>query len=518
MNYLQIYSWVFLAGYVGLMMFCGAVGLRRVRGGDDFATARGGYGPIFLSLAMTATAASGATFLGIPGLSYEYGVSALWYAFVYPMAVYTGVLICLSSINRLGDEFGSRSIPEYLGDRYQSDFLRIALSLFSLMLLFYLAGQLIAGTVMFEQMLGLSAGKAMVITAGVLTAYIVLGGAHADILTDGVQGALMISLSLGVALLFLTGYGIDGGLPAVWSRLNELDPQTTACFHPDNPLVASWWDVFCVFVAHVPLGLLPHLGNKLWALKDRQSRMKFVGLSFVFGMILPSISLGGIMARAHLGDQLFDAGQNPSQAIPALFIYLFPTWVAALLGTGVLAAIMSTADGLVISCSQVFANDLYRRTWAPRFEAYLTEEQVDHRALVISRWATVAVLGGSLLLAWNLLDVNVALVVWIGLGGMMAALAGSLILGVIWPGVTRHGAICGAFVGAATFILLKLEVIPPAGGVLTWLNDQGANSFACATLGIATSVLSTFLVSLMTEPLDAALLDRIAESKKADDA
>ena len=118
---LIFWGWTFLAFYIGLMVLFGFIGLRRVKGSDDFATARGGYGPLFLAFAMTATTASGATFLDLPALAYTAGMPVLWYAFVYPLGVYCGVLICLHAIRRAGESFGSRSIPEYLGDRYDSD-------------------------------------------------------------------------------------------------------------------------------------------------------------------------------------------------------------------------------------------------------------------------------------------------------------------------------------------------------------------------------------------------------------
>ena len=192
---LIFWGWTFLTLYIGLMVFFGFVGMRRVEGSDDFATARGGYGPLFLAFGMTATAASGATFLGLPALAYKSGMSVLWYAFVYPLGVYSGVLVCLHAIRRAGASFGSRSMPEYLGDRYNSDTLRILAALFSMLLLFYLAGQLLAGAVMFSSMLGLDTFSALCVTALVLMFYVVMGGAHADILTDGVQGALMLALA-----------------------------------------------------------------------------------------------------------------------------------------------------------------------------------------------------------------------------------------------------------------------------------------------------------------------------------
>ncbi len=137
---LYSWSWLFLAGYVALMAGFGYLGNRRVSGADDFATARRGYGPLVLALAFASTAASGATFLGLPGLTYNYGMSTLWIAFLYPVGIYVGVLICQRTIGRYGNLAGARSIPEYLGERYQSEALRISAAVFSLILLFYLAG------------------------------------------------------------------------------------------------------------------------------------------------------------------------------------------------------------------------------------------------------------------------------------------------------------------------------------------------------------------------------------------
>ena len=200
--HLYTWSWIFLIFYVGAMLVFGIVASRRVKDADDFATARSSYGPLLLSLAFASTAASGATFLGVPGLTYTYGMSILWIAFLYPIGIYIGVLICQRSIGRYGNESGARSIPEYLGERYQSEALRISAAIMSLLLLFYLGGQLVAGLVMFEMMLGLPQTWALAITTVVLLGYVTMGGAHADILTDGAQGFLMVLLALAIAVFF----------------------------------------------------------------------------------------------------------------------------------------------------------------------------------------------------------------------------------------------------------------------------------------------------------------------------
>ena len=485
---LQTWSWTFFVLYSIGMLALGVWGSRRVKRADDFAVARQSYGPVALALAFAATGASGATFLGLPGLAYSNGLSIMLYAICYPIGMYIGVYICLRVVSESGNEFGSRSIPEYLGDRYNSDRIRIIAALMSLILFFYLAGQLVAGLVMFETMLGLAKGPALLITTGVLLLYVTLGGAHADILTDAFQGTVMLVIAVGVSFLFFTGYGVDGGLGGVLQRLGEIDPDTVQWLHPTARIVSSPWALIAIIIAHIPLGMLPHIGNKLWALKSATDRRRFMILAFTFGMILPTVTLGGLLARVHLGDTLLAGGAN--QAIPALFIAILPTAVAALLCIAVLCAVMSTADGLVISSAQVFANDLYRRTLARRWSPQLSEEALDRRVLIVSRWATVGVLAASAAVAWALLDVNIALLVWMGIGGMTSSLAGPLILGTLWSGVTERGALSGMLTGFITFGVLHSQVLP-----VPWLESVGPNPFACATLGSIAGVGVTVIVS-----------------------
>ena len=72
---LVAWSWLFLVIYIGAMLSFGWIASKRVKNAADFATARNSYGPIFLALAFAASTASGATFLGSPGLGYLYGTT-----------------------------------------------------------------------------------------------------------------------------------------------------------------------------------------------------------------------------------------------------------------------------------------------------------------------------------------------------------------------------------------------------------------------------------------------------------
>ena len=506
---LVTWSWLFLVIYIGAMLAIGVIGQRRVKHADDFATARGSYGPVFLAFAFAATTASGATFLGGPGLAYSFGFATVWGNFLYPIGVYFGVLISMRLIATSGNRFGNRSIPEYLGDRFQSDGIRVIVSIFSLVLFFYLAGQLVSGLVMFEVMLGMPPIWALIVTSSVLLVYVVLGGAHADILTDGAQGVMMLILAAVVITLFVFGVGVDGGLSGLIDNLKNQDEHLVKPLNVTTPLYHSWWSIACIVVAHLPLGLLPHLGNKLWALKGADQQKSFIKLAFAFGLTLGMLGLAGLLARGVLDDMLLQTGANPNQSLPMLFIELFPTWLAALIGVGILAAIMSTADGLVVSSSQIIANDLYRRTLAPYLAPNATPEQQDRIELNIGRVATVVTLVICTVMAWFLIERNIALIVWIGIGGMMAAFAGPLVLGALWRGVTRSGAYAGLIAGFSTFVVLHMQVIDPAWFegtgplhvVMSWLYGEGPNPTSCAAVGEGVGVLTTFFVSKATAAL-----------------
>ena len=516
---LYAWSWTFLVVYIAAMAGFGYLGSRRVAGADDFATARGSYGPLLLALAFASTAASGATFLGLPGLTYSYGMSTLWIAFCYPVGVYIGVLLCQRAIGRFGNSAGARSMPEYLGERFRSEALRLSAAIFSLILLFYLASQLVSGLVMFEMMLGLSKPWALGITTAVLLGYVTLGGAHADILTDGAQGLLMVALALAIAVIFFLGVGA-GGFTSLMDSLEARDPALLRPFNGADATTASIWSAITVTVAHIPLGLLPHIGNKLWALKDERSRNRFLIMAFTFGFILPAITLGGMTARAVLGDDLFAVAGGANNALPALFIAIFPTWLAALLGIGVLSAVMSTADGLVISTSQVFANDIYRRSIAPRVHPDLDPGKLDANVLRISRWMTVVTIVGAAILGWLTMDMNVVLLMWIGVGGFVAALMGPLVLGSLWLGVTRSGALAGFWAGAATFVVIRGEIVSglwlvgtPLEDIGRWFSFYATNPYSAATFGAIVSLIVTATVSRYSKPLPQAHLSRVVAAE-----
>ena len=177
---------------------------------------------------------------------------------------------------------------------------------------------------MFEIMLGVPKMAALIITSVVLLIYVVLGGAHADILTDGVQGFIMVGVGVLVAVLFCLGYGIEGGFDGMISALGSQDENLVGWLNVTDVLYHSWWAVFAVFLARAAGHAASYWQQALGSEKPTQ-RMQFIRLAFVFADSRDA-RFCGIMARVILG------GIDSNQALALLFIDLFPSWFAALLG------------------------------------------------------------------------------------------------------------------------------------------------------------------------------------------
>ena len=88
-------------------------------------------------------------------------------------------------------------------------------------------------------------------------------------------------------------------------------------------------------------------------------------MKLAFGITLGKLGLAGLVARGVLGGASLEEGANPNQALPMLFIELFLTWLAALIGVGILAATMSTAGGLVVSFAGHRRGHLTGGRWRP---------------------------------------------------------------------------------------------------------------------------------------------------------
>ena len=500
-TYIGLWGWAWVAVFLTLFIGIGVWGMRKTSNDEDFAVARGAYGPVTLAFAFAATIASGATFMSLPGMAYSKGFASLWYPATYPIAIYVGMILAIKLIKRAGDKFRSNSLPEFMGQRYNSNFLRIGFALVSMLLVYYIAAQIVAAATIFEVLLGLNYQHGILASVAVIALYITMGGSHADIMTDGIQGVMMVLIGLIIGVIFFLGVGFEGTGPSLINdALVKQDPSLgwDNYFREGDVLFGSFWLISLIFIAHIPFAMNPHIGKLAFALNDPKQIRTFLLIAIPVGSILGFTVLGGLHARALFGPEFGDV-IRPDQAIPVLFTQLFPPFLAGLLGVGVLSAIMSTSDGLFISIAVIFSNDLYKKTFAPVIHKNKSKEQVEQIALNISRVAIVLVGVVACWLAWNPPQF-LAVLLWMGVGGILAGATGPLLIGSLWKGATKTGAIASFLVGVISFGLgivycFVLKEVP------------FKNPFAVAGTCIIIAAVTMIVVSLFTKKLPQEHVD-----------
>lgn len=504
------YGWAFLAAYVVLILGLGYWGWRQTDTQDDYATARGGFGFLVLALAYATTVASGSTFMGIPGMAYDMGFKAGYYALIYPIGIYLGMMVVARITKKVGDRFNSQSVPDFLGDRYQSPLLRLLAAMIALFLLFYIMAQIVSAGWMFDAILGVPYEVGIWVAGGLLLLYLVAGGSHADIITDAVQGAIMLVITGLIVVMFVTGYGLDGGMGAVNAGLDANQSWDTHTNY-ENPIFANWWVIFLLFVGHIGFTAQPHLGNKFFAIKGTQYIKKFMIIAAVVGMAMPLMFLGGVLGAAQ-GIDIAD----PDAIIPVLFIETMPAIVAAFLGVAILSAIISTADGIIISVAQIFANDLYRKTYVPWKGGDPDSPEVGQRALWISRVATVVVTIVAVA-AVTVPPQYLSVFMWIGIGGIISAYSGPYFIGSIEESTSAKAALVGFVAGFSVYAVIHLG--PQAGlydSLLGFsLYPYSENPYASTGIGFIVSCLGTFGANRFTEPLPAAQVQEVFGRREA---
>lgn len=489
-----IYSWVFMSIFLIAMIYMGWLGMKKTANSDDFATARSSYNPWVLSLAITATMASGSTFMGMPGLAFNIGTPSLWYPLLYPVASVFGMLLVARYIKKFGDTFGTRTIPEFMGERYNSDFLRLLLAVVSIFLIFYVVGQFVAAATMFQTIMGLDYNLALFLTGAVLAVYVFMGGSHSDIMTDAVQGALMLVIALVVLVVFVNGAGIEGGFSGMINLIQQRRPEGSfdTLVTPGHAVYGNGWLIAAIVVAHIPFGILPHIGNKFMAVKTHKDLKTLLMLCTIIAPLMGVMGLGGMLGIAVLDP----ATQiHPDQVIPTLFGQLFPPMIAAFFAVAVLSAILSTSDGLVVSLTQIFANDIYRKTIVPRMN--ISSEQAERTEMRISRYGTFVVLAVAVLMSWNP-PASLAMFLWIGIGGIVSAVAGPLCVGTVWKRATKTAAITSALVGSVVYWMVYLPI-----------GFNFSNPFGAAAIAILIGMATMVVVSLTTRQPSHSELARI---------
>ena len=293
---------------------------------------------------------------------------------------------------------------------------------------------------LFESTFGIPYHEAMIYGALATIAYTFLGGFLAVSWTDTVQATLMIfALILTPIIVIFSIGGIDTSIEIIKAK----DPAYLDMFKGLD---------FIAIVSLLAWGLgyfgQPHILARFMAADSNQTIRKARRI----GMTWMILCLGGTVAVGFFGIAYFEV--NPTVAGPVmaknerifmeLASLLFNPWIAGILLSAILAAVMSTLSCQLLVCASALTEDLYK--------PFIRKNASQKELVWVGRGMVLLVAVIAIYLARDPENKVLDLVsnAWAGFG---AAFGPVILISVTWKRMTRNGAFAGMLIGALTVLV-----------------------------------------------------------------
>lgn len=395
------------------------------------------------AFAMYAVIGSASTIMGSAGIAYKAGAAttaaiALGFAMQFPIIAFTtcGPLL-EKNICTLGDFF-----QEKVGGKH----VKWAYSIISLVFMaMYVVPNLKAGTIISNYLTGgVIDFKVMTIIMGViLLVYSCVGGMWAVTITDIIQGVIMMAgvVLLGVVILF--NLGEFGGFKGLIDATIAAKPGITQMgYAPLSAIgLALIWALYGLVS---PSGVM-----RVLTMNNGKSAKR----SMLLGSILASVTVIIATFIAMVATTIDPALENADMAFIIVMEKYFPTVINGFLVASLFAAIMSSVDSFLLSCSATIARDIYKGLINPKAD----EKQVI-RLGMISLWVV-----GAIVIAVSLFNLPlISILAGWAAGGCISAFAAPLVIGLYWKGISRNGVFWSMISGIVVYIGLNRSGVFPA--------------------------------------------------------
>ena len=368
---MTIQAWTFVIVGLSFALYIGIAIRTRAKSTGDFYVAGKGVHPVANGMATAADWMSAASFISMAGIISFAGYDGS----VYLMGWTGGYVLLALLLAPYLRKFGKFTVPDFVGDRYYSQFARLVAVLCAIFISFtYVAGQMRGVGVVFSRFLEVDITLGVLIGMGLVFFYAVLGGMKGITYTQVAQYCVLIFAFMVPAIfisIMLTnnpipqlGFGgqLAGDLGSqiaagervyLLDKLDGLHKELGFAAYTDGskPVI----DVFCITLAlMVGTAGLPHVIIRFYTVpKVRDARIS-AGWALLFIAILyTSAPAVAAFARTNLIASTEGAYYNPASieqiADPAerQAARAIPGWFANWEDTGLLAWADKNGDGRI---------------------------------------------------------------------------------------------------------------------------------------------------------------------------
>ena len=403
--------------------------------------------PWVVAFSTNATGESGWLLLGLTGMGYSVGVHAYWVVAGEVTGIAVAWLLMSRRIKRMADEHGSITVPDVLASRFNDKnhvLRKISTLIILAMVGTYIAAQMVATGKAFSGFTELTYGAGVVFGAAIIIIYTLVGGYKAVAWTDLIQGILMLS---GLIIVPIVAVTAAGGWDAVVHTLAMEDPGLLSPWGPDGVSVRAFIAVASFLAIGVGFVGVPQLMVRFMSARSEQSLVPAMIISII---VLFLFDVGAVTTGL-AGRALFPGLEDPEGILPLLALELFSPVFAGVLMVVVLAAIMSTADSLLIMASSAVVRDYLQKIRS----STKTDAQLARYGKIVT--LVIGVLGVIFALNESPLIFWFVIFAWNGLG---AAFGPPLVCALWYPKTTLKGAIIGMLGGFGTTVFWVLFMKP----------------------------------------------------------
>lgn len=434
-----------MIGYMVLLIAWGIYQGRKVKTDADYAIAGRNLPGWIAALSERATGESSWALLGLPGFAYASGLTGVWTAIGALVGIVTAWWALAWRLRDEAEKYEVNSFTEYIAKKHgqSGKWIRIVGSLtIVFFFFFYVGAQFLGGGKTLHTMFNLGPDYGMLITAVIIIPYTVYGGFRSVVYTDMIQAIVMIiTLVAGPVIgIMALAHMPDVYAHSMTEALLKAGPEYSGLTG-----AASGFSAGVVLVGGLSwffgyMGGQPQLSMRFMAISDTEQarRGRNVGIVWTLFAYAGALSIGWIGLAMYGPHGLND----PEYVMPQVMLDIFPPAIAAILITGAIAAMISTADSLLILSATELSENLLKPS-----------DKAGTNTLARSRIVTALLAVIALLLAYvSPSDLIYTLVgyVWAGIGGTFSI----VILGTLfWPRFHGRAAVITILTGMAFTII-----------------------------------------------------------------
>lgn len=466
---------VTFCGYLFLMITLGFCAYFYTRNFNDYILGGRRVGGVITALSVGASDMSGWLLMGVPGAAYAAGLCESWIAIGLTLGTYFNWRLVSARLRLYTElEHNSLTLPDFFTHRFndKSRWLRI-ISAIVILIFFtiYCSSGMVAGARLFESTFDMPYSTAIWLGAAATIAYVFIGGFLAVSWTDAIQASLMC---LALVITPIVVMNDLGGFSATVDRVVSIDPNMIN-------LMQGQTVVGVVSLLAWGLGYFgqPHILVRFMAAESIRvlPNARRISIMWMIFSLSGAVSVGffGAAFFAEHADLVGPVAENNERIFIILAQVLFNPWIAGILMSAVLAAVMSTLSCQLLVCSSTLTEDFYRVFFRPKASQF--ELMCFGRGMVL----LIALIAILIALDPNSLVFGLVSYAWAGFG---AAFGPVILIGLWWKRMNRSGALAGMVVGAAT--------------VLIWHHFAWFGLYEILP-GFILASIAIFVVSLMTE-------------------